>query len=216
MIDAKEWLELGQKFQGHKCISMVVGLRVGGAALNKLRVERAKDSELMLLVDVGENHWALDYVDGLQVITGCTLGKGNLILTYKGKLSTVLINVEKKKAVRITPKVEIVLSFRRTDFFKEYRRKGIPASKVPSNIIDPLVEFVMDLPDERLMNISDIFDYEYSETPRSFNSFVCEECNEIVIEEYGRIKGDRMVCIDCAANQNTRFNSTTKWTDNDF
>lgn len=204
MIEAKDWLELGQKFQGHKCISMAVGLRVGAAALNRLKVERAKDLELMLLVDVGENHWALDYVDGLQIITGCTTGKGNLILTYKGKLATLLINVEKKKAVRISPRAEVVLSFRRTDFFKEYRRKGIPASKVPQNVIDPLVRYVMELPEERLMNVSDILDYEYSETPRSFNSFVCEECNEVVIEEYGRIKGDRMVCIDCAVTLGTR------------
>ena len=205
MINAKDWLEMGQKFQGHKCVSMAVGLRVGAAALNKLKVERARDCELLLLVDAGENHWALDYVDGLQVISGCTSGKGNLVLTYKGKLSTLLIDVEKKKAVRISPRAEVVLSFRRTEFFKDYRRKGIPASKVPSKVIDPLVEFIMGLPEERLMHISELLDYEYSETPRSFNSFVCEECNEVVIEEYGRIKGDRMVCIDCAVNLGTRL-----------
>ena len=33
----------------------------------------------------------------------------------------------------------------------------------------------------------------------SFNGFVCEECGEMTVMEYGRIKGDKKVCIDCAA-----------------
>ena len=205
MIDARNWLEIGQQLQGHKCPSMVLGLRAGAAALNKLDVKRDRDAELTLLADIGENHWALDYVDGLQVITGCTTGKGNLILTYKGKLSFLLINVEKKKAVRITPRAEMVLSFRKTDFFNLYRRRGTGASKVPDDLVEPIIKYIMNSPEEKLLIVSDVFDFEYSESPRSFYSFVCEECDEVVIEEYGRIKGDRMVCIDCAAKKETRF-----------
>jgi len=205
MIDAREWMEIGQQLQGHKCPSMVLGLRAGAAALNKLGVERAKDSELILMVDLGENHWALDYVDGLQVITGCTIGKGNLIFTHKGKLAFILIDVEKKQAVRVSPDADIVLSFRKTDFFNLYRKRGTAASKVPDDLVEPLIKFVMNTPEEKLLNVSAIFDFEYSESPRSFYSFVCEECDEVVIEEYGRIKGDRMVCMDCAAKKETRF-----------
>lgn len=210
MIDARNWIDIGQQLQGHKCPSMVLGLRAGAAAINKLGVERAKDSELILLADIGENHWALDYVDGLQVITGCTPGKGNLIRTDKGKLSFVLIDVKKKRAVRVTPRAEIVLSFRKTEFFSQFRRRGIPASEISEELVDPIIESVMNTTDERLLRISNIFNYEYKEEPRSFYSFVCEECDEVVIEEYGRIKGDRMVCMDCAAKKETRFEVNPK------
>jgi len=42
MINPKDWLEFGQKFHGHKCPAMPMGLRVGAAAMNALGVERAK------------------------------------------------------------------------------------------------------------------------------------------------------------------------------
>ncbi len=200
MIDAKEWLEFAEKFQGHKCPALAMGLRVGAAALNKLNVERAKDDELLLHVDVGENHWAMEYVDGLQVITGCTTGKGNLIITHKGKWSVVLTDLEKNKAVRVTPKPEIILSFRKTDFFKNYRRKGIRASLAPDEVVEPVINLVMNSPEERLLIISDVYDYNHTQPHLSFNSFVCEECDEVVIEEYGRIKDGKMICIDCANN----------------
>ena len=201
MINAKDWLEYGFKFQGHKCPSMVMGLRAGAAAMNKLGVKRANDEELFLFVDVGRDHWATDFVDGLQIITGCTLGKGNIKRTHKGKLSFVLIDTKKNKAIRVVPRAEAVLSFRKTNFFQRYRRKGIPASEVPPEIVEPLIEFVMNTPEEKLIKISDVFDYNFNLEPRSFNSFVCEECDEIIIEEYGRIKGDRMVCMDCASKK---------------
>ena len=47
MIDPKDWLEFGQKFHGHKCPAMPMGLRVGAAAMNALGVEGAKDGQLV-------------------------------------------------------------------------------------------------------------------------------------------------------------------------
>ena len=29
--------------------------------------------------------------------------------------------------------------------------------------------------------------------------FVCEECGEMTVMEYGRIKGDKKVCMECAS-----------------
>lgn len=42
MID-RDLLEAGQKFHGHKCPAMPMGLRAGEAALEALGVERAAD-----------------------------------------------------------------------------------------------------------------------------------------------------------------------------
>lgn len=30
-------------------------------------------------------------------------------------------------------------------------------------------------------------------------AFVCEVCGEMTVMEYGRVKGDKKVCIDCAS-----------------
>lgn len=199
MVNPKEWLEFGQKFHGHKCPAMPMGLRVGAAALNKLGIERAKDGQIVALVDLGDDHCATCYADGLQVILGTTFGKGNIKKTHKGKWAVIVIDKATGKAVRVTPKAEAMQANKETSFFKDYREKGIPASKVPNEIIEPLVTKVMGAPDADLITVSEVFDYNLVQHPHSFNSFVCEECGEMTVMEYGRIKGDKKVCIDCAA-----------------
>ncbi len=199
MVNPKEWLEFGQKFHGHKCPAMPMGLRVGAAALNKLGIERAKDGQVVALVDLGDDHCATCYADGLQVILGTTFGKGNIKKTHKGKWAVIVVDKATGKAVRVTPTAEAMLANKQTSFFKDYREKGIPASKVPDEVVEPLVTKVMGAPDETLINISEVFDYKLEQHPHSFNSFVCEECGEMTVMEYGRVKGDKKVCMDCAA-----------------
>ena len=197
-INPQEWLEFGQKFHGHKCPAMPLGLRAGAAAMNKLGVERAADGQILAFVDLGEAHCATCYADGLQVIMGTTFGKGNIKKTQKGKWAITVVDKKTKKAVRVTPKAEAMLANKQTSFFKDYREKGIPASEVPPDVVDPLVTKVMNAPQEMLLNISEVFDYDLHEAPHSFNSFVCEECGEMTVMEYGRIKMDKKVCQDCA------------------
>lgn len=199
MTDPKEWLEFGQKFHGHKCPAMPNGLRVGAAAMNALGVERTGDSALIAMLDLGEDHCATCFADGVQVITGCTMGKGNIKKTHKGKWALTLIDKKNSKAVRVTPKAEAMLANKETEFFKEYREKGVPPTQVPEDVVEPLVKKVMGAPEEMIMDISEVFNYDWNEPPHSFAGFVCDECGEMVVEEYGRIKGDKHVCIDCAA-----------------
>ena len=200
MIDPKDWLEFGQKFHGHKCPAMPMGLRVGAAAMNKLGIERAKDGQIVAFVDLGDDHCATCYGDGLQVIMGTTFGKGNLKKTNKGKWAVTVVDKATNRAVRVTPKAEAMLNNKKTAFFTDYRMLSKPASTVPAEIVDPLVTGVMNAPDEKLLNISPIFEYKLEPKKDSFDGFVCEECGEMTVMEYGRIKGDKKVCIDCAVN----------------
>ena len=121
-------------------------------------------------------------------------------LEDKIELRKVLVEDEATgKAVRVTPTGDAMLANKQTVFFKEYREKGIPASKVPAEVVDPLINKVMAAPEQMLVKISDVFDYKLEPHKDSFNGFVCEECGEMTVEEYGRIKDGRHVCIDCAA-----------------
>jgi len=198
MINPKEWLEFGQKFHGHKCPAMPMGLRAGAAAMNALGVERAKDGQLLAFVDLGEDHCATCYGDGLQVIMGTTFGKGNIKKTHKGKWAVTLVDRATGRAVRVTPKAEAMLNNKKSVFFTDYRMLGKPASTVPDEIVDKLVEGVMNAPDNKLINISPVFQYKLEPKKDSFDGFVCEECGEMTVMEYGRIKGDKKVCMECA------------------
>jgi len=61
MANAKEWLEFGQMFHGHKCPAMPNGLRAGAAAMNKLGVKRTGDGALHAIVEIGSNHCGTCY-----------------------------------------------------------------------------------------------------------------------------------------------------------
>jgi formylmethanofuran dehydrogenase subunit E len=196
-MNAKEFLQAGFILHGHKCPAMPMGLRVGAAALNELGVERAKDGQLMALVELGEEHCATCFADGVQMITGCTFGKGNIKKLHYGKWGVTIIDKKSSRAVRVSPKAEAMIANKQTSFFKEYREKGVPASLVPADVVDPLVERVMNAPQERLLNVGEIFEYPWKDTPHSFDGFVCELCGEMTVEPYGRILGEKKVCIPC-------------------
>lgn len=206
MVDAKEWLEFGQKFHGHKCPAMPNGLRVAEAAMNKLGVERTGDSTLHAILDLGENHCATCFADGVQVITGCTFGKGNIEKTHKGKWGLTLIDKKTNRAVRVVPRAEAMMQTKKTTFFKDYREKGVPPTLVPDDIVQPLVDKVMNAPSEMIMNISEVFGYEWNQPVHSFNSFPCEECGEMVVAEYTTLKDGKRVCKDCAEMSKTTDN----------
>ncbi|NOX86933.1 MAG: tRNA CCA-pyrophosphorylase [Chlorobi bacterium] len=198
MTNPKKWLEFGQKFHGHKCPAMPNGLRVGAAAMNKLGVERTGDSFLHAIIEIGENHCATCFADGIQVITGCTLGKGNIEKNPLGKWGLTLIDKKTNRAVRVVPKAESMIATKDTPFFKNYRMKGVPPTQVPDEVVEPLIAKVMDTPDEELLNISEVFEYKWKEPSHSFESFICDECGEMTVMQYGRIKHGKMVCMACA------------------
>jgi len=197
MVDPKEFLKDGQKFHGHKCPAMPSGLRVGAAAMNKLGVGRATDGQLIAIVEIGDDHCATCFADGVQMITGCTFGKGNIKKVHYGKWGVTLIEKATGRAVRVSPTADAMLGNKKTEFFTEYRMKGIPASKVPDNIVDPLVEKVMNAPDDFFLKIGEIFHYDLPEHIDSFAGFVCDICGEMVVEGYGRPLGDKKVCQPC-------------------
>jgi formylmethanofuran dehydrogenase subunit E len=197
MVNPKEYLEAGQKFHGHKCPAMPMGLRVGAAAMNRLGVERSPDGQLVALVELGDDHCAHCFADGIQMITGCTYGKGNIRQLNYGKWGVTLVDRASGRAVRVVPKSEAMLANKRTEFFKEYREKGIPASQVPAPVVEPLIEKVMNAPDEALLNISKPFDSPLPKKVESFAGFVCDLCGEMTVEGYGRPLGDEKVCLPC-------------------
>ena len=76
----RTWEDCAQ-FHGHKCPGLAIGYRAAVLAMEKLGLsEGSQDEEL---VCISENDAC--GVDAIQVITGCTAGKGNLIFHMTGK-----------------------------------------------------------------------------------------------------------------------------------
>jgi len=196
MLD-KELLDFGMKFHGHKCPAMPMGLRTALAAMKALGVERAPDGQLMALIEIDEDHCATCWADGIQVATGCTFGKGNIKKLGFGKWGLTLIDKKTQRAVRVVPKTEAMMKSKQSKFM-ELRSSGMPASQVPAEIADPLVQMVSNAPDEMLLTIGPVGPYTWKDAPHTFESVVCAECGEMVVERNARMKAGKAVCQPCS------------------
>ena len=78
MID-KQTLDRVQDFHGHMCPGLAMGIRAAEIALERIG-PHAGDEEVVAIVETD-----MCGVDAVQVLTGCTFGKGNLIHRDYGK-----------------------------------------------------------------------------------------------------------------------------------
>ena len=176
---------------------MPLGLRAGAAAMNALAVPRARDKELLATLELGDDHCAHCFGDGVQMITGCTFGKGNIRKVPHGKFGLTLVHRATGRAVRVVPRAEAQANMKKSAFFQEYRLKGIPASKIPRAVVDPLIEQVMNAPEERILLVGPETKVTVESGGEAFATAACDACGEMVVEKYLRVLGEKRVCIPC-------------------
>lgn len=75
-LDLNDLIKTGVVFHGHLGPFLVVGIRMGIIALNELN--SGGYSDIDALVETGTTPPISCLIDGIQVSTGCTLGKGNI------------------------------------------------------------------------------------------------------------------------------------------
>ena len=88
-----------EAFHGHVCGGLAIGYIAAMAGLDWLREKRALDEELVAIVETDAC-----CVDAIQVVTGCTFGKGNLIYRDYGKMGFTFFNRRTGQGVRLAMK----------------------------------------------------------------------------------------------------------------
>lgn len=88
-------------FHGHLCPGLALGYHAAQAGMQWLAAQRAEDEEVVAIVETDAC-----CVDAVQVITGCTFGKGNFIYRDYGKIAFTFFNRVTGKGVRIARKAE--------------------------------------------------------------------------------------------------------------
>lgn len=192
--DQKLW-EKAVVFHGHECMGLVMGFRVAEAALEYLAAERDTDEEILAIV---ENDSCA--VDAIQSIIGCTLGKGNLIFHDYGKQVYTFVLRKSGKAIRITvndseKKEDDVLNLLRKKVFSGEADED--EKKIFYQKSKEMQNRVLSCPLSEVCRVQEI-DYEPPEKARIFNSVVCAECGEKVMEPRARMKNGKPACIPCA------------------
>ncbi len=85
------------RFHGHVCPGLAIGYAASKAAESVLGLSRSEDEEVVAVV---ENDSCA--VDAVQVLMGCTFGKGNLIFRDWGKQVFTFLDRKSGRAVRLS------------------------------------------------------------------------------------------------------------------
>lgn len=155
-------------FHGHRCPGLAIGVRASVEAQRLLGIGHAADEEVVCIT---ENDAC--GVDGIQVVLGCSAGKGNLIFRIRGKQAFSFFNRKTGEAFRLVLK---------------------PLPKMESR--EEKQDYLLTAPVEEIFEIKKP-DYPLPESARLFPSIDCELCGESTAEPYIRIENGKKVCLDC-------------------
>ncbi|MDD3324009.1 MAG: FmdE family protein [Sulfurospirillaceae bacterium] len=159
-------------FHGHSCPGLAIGFRTVEAAQKWLGlVGFSHDEEL---VCVSENDAC--GIDAVQVLLGCSTGKGNLIHKDMGKQAFSFFDRKNNKKGRIV--------------YKHPFSPNIQREELQKNILStPLEElFELKMPD-----------FEVPIQAKIFKSIQCEKCGESAMEQKMRLEDGKKLCLDCAS-----------------
>ncbi|NLP43497.1 MAG: formylmethanofuran dehydrogenase [Peptococcaceae bacterium] len=194
MCKGKRSWELCVDFHGHECLGLAIGYRQALRALELLGVEKAEDEELVAIVETDACG-----VDAVQVLTGCTLGKGNLIYKDAGKMALTLANRKTGQAVRLIKKDNVLPE---DDHFRAVREKidSDLATKDDwqewAKIQKERVQQYLTLPPETIIEEKEV---PMPQVPKArlFQTIICSACQEPFSEGKARVKDGQIVCSDC-------------------
>lgn len=184
-------------FHGHRCPGLALGYRAAGVGLEALDAAPSDDEEVVAVV---ENDAC--GVDGIQVRTGCTFGKGNLRFLDHGKHVYTFYNRATGRGVRVVSRPDFSTA-RFDPGFGALRERvhGGTASPEERNEYDRRLRAVCDAilaaPADDLFVVAPL-EAPLPEPAQIHRSVVCDACGESVSEHRVVERDGRRLCIPCA------------------
>lgn len=198
-----QFVHCGTLMHGHACPPLVIGIRAGFVAMRQLEVGRALDRELFAFVELGSDHYAQGFADGVQFVTGCTFGKDLIIRIPHGKASVRLVDQVKGRAIRVTLRPEAIERVEQSDWFRTCSSTGRFGGG-SDRAADPLIAEILAVPEERLFTVGPVFPLRIEHPAPSFESARCDACGESVLTAYVREAAGQRLCVACEERQQAR------------
>ena len=163
-------------FHGHSCPGLLLGYKAALYATELLELSFSADEEVAC---VSENDACC--VDAIQVILGCSAGKGNLMFHMTGKVAFSFYDRRSGKSARLVCKPRTKAASKDEEFARLWKMAPAEIYEVkPTKIALP-------------------------EPAKIFGSIVCDSCGELTSENYIHLQGGKKLCPDCYTPYN-RFN----------
>lgn len=182
------------EFHGHLCPGLAIGYRAAEAGLEWLREKRAFDEELVAVVETDACG-----ADAVQVLTGCTFGKGNFIFQDHGKNVYSFVSRRSGSGVRVALRagafrpnerhMELIQKIRnetaseveRSEFWVLHERKSHEILEKDAAELFTIHPVDVTLPPKARMEPSD----------------ACDHCGEPTMKSKLQQEGSSRVCRSC-------------------
>jgi formylmethanofuran dehydrogenase subunit E len=181
-------------FHGHVCPGLSIGFRAAHIAMDRLQENRAEDEEIVAVVETDACS-----ADAVQVLTGCTFGKGNFIYRDYGKMALTLLSRNTGRGVRVAMK---------PDAFKPDEEHLALIQKITRGdaTADEHKRFeelhfrrtcdILEAPVDKLFNVSSA-EMELPARARIEPSEPCSRCGEPTMPSKMKVIDGRKVCRGC-------------------
>ncbi len=195
LIELKPFSDV-TNFHGHICPGSALGYQAAKAGLQELSQGRSPDEEIIAIV---ENDSCA--VDAIQVVTGCTFGKGNLIFFDFGKQSYTFASRDNGEAVRVSMKSNFDINKLEPKLAKIRQRvsNGVASKEEKvelGKLMEEVSQKVLAIPPEEIFNVEKV-EIELPPKASMHPSVECSECGEMVSEHRVRVKKGVNICIPC-------------------
>ena len=186
-------------FHGHVCPGLSIGYRAAKIALQELDTLRSEDEEVVAIVETDAC-----CVDAIQVLTGCTFGKGNLIYKDHGKTAFTFFSRDTGKGVRLVMKPDAFsIDASHRDLMKkvmdgtatEAEQKAFDARHAARS------GDVLTLPAENLFIVKPVT-VPLPEKAKIAPSEPCDQCGESVMQTKLTLVDGQKLCAACLDQHN--------------
>lgn len=160
-------------FHGHECGGLTIGYKAALYAIELLELNFSEDEQV---VCISENDAC--GVDAIQVILGCSVGKGNLLFHTRGKQAFSFYNRRTGRSVRLVLR-DKPEGMTRAESFAYFQ------SLEPKQMFD-VRDATLALPEQA----------------KIFDSYRCECCGETTGANWIRLAGGKKLCLDCYREYN--------------
>ena len=190
----EEMIQQTRDFHGHMCPGLAIGIRAAEVALRDIG-PHAQDEEVVAVVETD-----MCGVDAIQLLTGCTFGKGNLIHLDYGKNAFTFYRRSDGRGIRVVTRPQALGS---PDPEWEALRNRLGDENLTPEERQRFRELhearsrqVLDMPLEELFE----FKKAQGDIPspaRIMESIICDSCGEQVMQSRIQRFVGMNLCIPC-------------------
>jgi len=181
-------------FHGHVCMGLTLGYMAAKLGLQQLAEKRAADEELICIAETDACG-----CDAIQVLTGCTFGKGNFIYRDIGKMAFTFVSRTSGAGVRLAMKQGVMTPPAAEQQLLEKIRSG-SASKEDIKSYEKMGEersqALFNGGPEAFFIVEEVT-IALPQKARMAPSKLCDNCGEPVMQTKLQAVGDKQFCRDC-------------------